>query len=243
MATTISNSGGPGSPTGLSPVTIAVRDKVIEKFQDEPLDAMNESLKMLLSKEQDEQKRLGILRHAYIYCGNALPPSPIRRPTWLSPPSPHLKIPTRLIKSNTRLVTTPARVDTSQDPRRLRGQWGEVPENSDHRRKVNRRAAADRQRQCRTDGRTTRSIGRRRRARKRRRTTMMTEPPRCKLNSMHHPPTRKTGPWNRPPMPTNDATDDPVTANRRRERSCCRSRSGRPRYRTRQAEAETNDLG
>ena len=61
MATTISNSGGPGSPTGLSPVTIAVRDKVIEKFQDQPLREMNESLKMLLSKEQDEQKRLGIL--------------------------------------------------------------------------------------------------------------------------------------------------------------------------------------
>ena len=61
MATTISNSGGPGSPTALSPVTIAVRDKVIEKFQDQPLREMNESLKMLLSKEQDEQKRLGIL--------------------------------------------------------------------------------------------------------------------------------------------------------------------------------------
>ena len=60
-ASTISNSGGPGSPTELSPVTIAVRDKVIEKFQDQPLREMNESLKMLLSKEQDEQKRLGIL--------------------------------------------------------------------------------------------------------------------------------------------------------------------------------------
>ena len=61
VATTISNSGGPGSPTELSPVTIAVRDKVIEKFQEQPLKEMNESLKMLLSKEQDEQKRLGIL--------------------------------------------------------------------------------------------------------------------------------------------------------------------------------------
>ena len=61
MATTISNSGGPSSPTALSHVTIAVRDKVIEKFQDQPLREMNESLKMLLSKEQDEQKRLGIL--------------------------------------------------------------------------------------------------------------------------------------------------------------------------------------
>lgn len=61
VASTISNSGGPGSPTELSPVTIAVRDKVIEKFQDQPLKEMNESLKMLLSNEQDEQKRLGIL--------------------------------------------------------------------------------------------------------------------------------------------------------------------------------------
>lgn len=60
-ASTISNSGGPGSATELSPVTIAVRDKVIEKFQDQPLMEMNESLKMLLSNEQDEQKRLGIL--------------------------------------------------------------------------------------------------------------------------------------------------------------------------------------
>lgn len=61
VASTIINSGGPGSPTELSPVTIAVRDKVIERFQDQPLREMNESLKMLLSKEQDEQKRLGIL--------------------------------------------------------------------------------------------------------------------------------------------------------------------------------------
>ena len=61
VASTISNSGGPGSPNELSPVTIAVRDKVIEKFQDQPLREMNESLKMLLSREQDEQKRLGIL--------------------------------------------------------------------------------------------------------------------------------------------------------------------------------------
>ena len=42
-------------------MTIAVRDKVIEKFADQPLDEMNESVKALLSKEEDEQKRLGIL--------------------------------------------------------------------------------------------------------------------------------------------------------------------------------------
>ena len=60
-ASTIPNSGGPGSSIELSPVTIAVRDKVIEKFADQPLDAMNESVKQLLSREEDEQKRLGIL--------------------------------------------------------------------------------------------------------------------------------------------------------------------------------------
>ena len=60
-ASTIPNSAGPGSSVALSPVTIAVRDKVIEKFADQPLDEMNESVKALLSKEEDEQKRLGIL--------------------------------------------------------------------------------------------------------------------------------------------------------------------------------------
>ena len=60
-ASTIPNSGGPGSSVELSPVTIAVRDKVIEKFADQPLDEMNESVKQLLFREEDEQKRLGIL--------------------------------------------------------------------------------------------------------------------------------------------------------------------------------------
>ena len=60
-ASTIPNSGGPGSSIELSPVTIAVRDKVIEKFAGQPLDEMNSSVKALLSKEEDEQKRLGIL--------------------------------------------------------------------------------------------------------------------------------------------------------------------------------------
>ena len=66
-ASTIPNSGGPGSSIELSPVTIAVRDKVIEKFADQPLDEMNESVKQLLSKEEDEQKRLGILSGARLY--------------------------------------------------------------------------------------------------------------------------------------------------------------------------------
>ena len=44
-ASTIPNSGGPGSSVELSPVTIAVRDKVIEKFADQPLDEMNNSVK------------------------------------------------------------------------------------------------------------------------------------------------------------------------------------------------------
>ena len=60
-ASTIPNSGGPGSSVELSPVTIAVRDKVIEKFAGQPLDEMNSSVKALLSTEEDEQKRLGIL--------------------------------------------------------------------------------------------------------------------------------------------------------------------------------------
>ena len=60
-ASTIPKSGGPGSSIELSPVTIAVRDKVIEKFADQPLDEMNISVKNLLTHEEDEQKRLGIL--------------------------------------------------------------------------------------------------------------------------------------------------------------------------------------
>ena len=60
-ASTIPNSGGPGSSVELSPVTIAVRDKVIEKFAGQPLDEMSSSVKALLSTEEDEQKRLGIL--------------------------------------------------------------------------------------------------------------------------------------------------------------------------------------
>ena len=44
-ASTIPKSGGPGSPIELSPITIAVRDKVIEKFAGQPLDDMNSSLK------------------------------------------------------------------------------------------------------------------------------------------------------------------------------------------------------
>ena len=60
-SSTIPNSAGPGSSIELSEVTIAVRDKVIEKFADEPLEKMNESVKMLLNTEEDEQKRLGIL--------------------------------------------------------------------------------------------------------------------------------------------------------------------------------------
>ena len=60
-SSTFPNSAGPGSSIELSEVTISVRDKVIEKFADEPLDKMNESVKMLLNHEQDEQKRLGIL--------------------------------------------------------------------------------------------------------------------------------------------------------------------------------------
>ena len=60
-AATISNSGGPGSSVRLSPMTIKVRDKIIEQYADQSLDAINESLKRLLANEEDEQKRLGVL--------------------------------------------------------------------------------------------------------------------------------------------------------------------------------------
>ena len=60
-ASTISNSGGPGSSAQLSPMTIKVRDKIIEQYADQSLDAINESLKRLLANEEDEQKRLGVL--------------------------------------------------------------------------------------------------------------------------------------------------------------------------------------
>ena len=42
-------------------MTIKVRDKIIEQYSDQSLDAINESLKRLLANEEDEQKRLGIL--------------------------------------------------------------------------------------------------------------------------------------------------------------------------------------
>ena len=75
-ASTIPNSGGPGSSVELSPVTIAVRDKVIEKFAGQPLDEMNSSVKALLSTEEDEQKRLGILAARVYICLLYTSPSP-----------------------------------------------------------------------------------------------------------------------------------------------------------------------
>ena len=75
-ASTIPKSGGPGSSVELSPVTIAVRDKVIEKFADQPLDEMNNSVKNLLTHEEDEQKRLGILAARVYTCVKGLPISP-----------------------------------------------------------------------------------------------------------------------------------------------------------------------
>ena len=70
---TIPNSGGPGSSSQLSAVTIAVRDKVIEKFADQPLDEMNESVKQLLHKEEDEQSVLEFLQLVSTSCACALP--------------------------------------------------------------------------------------------------------------------------------------------------------------------------
>ena len=51
--------------TELSPVTIAVRDKIIEKFTDLPLEDMNESVKRLLTQEKDEQSVLVFWRRGF----------------------------------------------------------------------------------------------------------------------------------------------------------------------------------
>ena len=59
--TTLSNSAGPGSSTPLAPQTIKVRDAVIAKCDGQSLDEMNEFVKGLLDREEDELKRLGIL--------------------------------------------------------------------------------------------------------------------------------------------------------------------------------------
>ena len=57
----ISTGAGPGSSVSLAPETIRIRDALIEKFKDEPVDAMNQFMSQALEKETDEFRRLGIL--------------------------------------------------------------------------------------------------------------------------------------------------------------------------------------
>jgi len=53
--------GGPGSSVMLAERTIKVRDAVIAQYADKPLEEVNEFIKQMLEKEEDEQKRLGLL--------------------------------------------------------------------------------------------------------------------------------------------------------------------------------------
>jgi len=57
----LSNGSGPGSSIALSPTSIRVRDAIIEKFIDKPLDELNIFLTSALDTERDESKRIGIL--------------------------------------------------------------------------------------------------------------------------------------------------------------------------------------
>ncbi len=57
----LQNGAGPGSSISLAPETIKVRNALIEKFTDEPLDEMNHFMSTALANEQNEMRRIGIL--------------------------------------------------------------------------------------------------------------------------------------------------------------------------------------
>ena len=57
----LQNGGGPGSSISLAPETIKVRNALIEKFTDEPLDEMNHFMNTALAAETNELRRIGIL--------------------------------------------------------------------------------------------------------------------------------------------------------------------------------------
>jgi hypothetical protein len=57
----LQNGGGPGSSISLAPETIKVRNALIEKFTDEPLDEMNHFMNTALAAEKNELRRIGIL--------------------------------------------------------------------------------------------------------------------------------------------------------------------------------------
>ena len=57
----LSNGTGPGSSISLAPETIRIRDALIKKFSDAPLEDMTNFMIVALSNETDELRRLGIL--------------------------------------------------------------------------------------------------------------------------------------------------------------------------------------
>lgn len=58
---TLRNSSGPGSSIILTPETIKVRDKVIERFIDKPLSELTAFLHQTLDDEINEERRLGLI--------------------------------------------------------------------------------------------------------------------------------------------------------------------------------------
>ena len=57
----LSNGAGPGSSISLAPETVRIRDALIKKFSDAPLEDMTNFMTVALSNESDELRRLGIL--------------------------------------------------------------------------------------------------------------------------------------------------------------------------------------
>ena len=57
----IKQGSGPGSSISLDQETIRVRNAVIKRFIDKPIDELNQFIEMELQTEIDETKRLGIL--------------------------------------------------------------------------------------------------------------------------------------------------------------------------------------
>ena len=57
----LSNGTGPGSSISLAPETVRIRDALIKKFSDAPLEDMTNFMAVALSNETDELRRLGIL--------------------------------------------------------------------------------------------------------------------------------------------------------------------------------------
>ena len=56
--TTLGAKAGKSSPSKLAPVTIKIRNALIEKYSDKPIEELNDFLQRALEVEQDELKRL-----------------------------------------------------------------------------------------------------------------------------------------------------------------------------------------